>query len=66
MNVWKACSVCNSWKSGNLTSYRIKLVEKIGNEWVEWLEAQNMPYTWEIDDLKEVAEYYRGLLKYIK
>lgn len=39
MNVHKQCSVCNNYKSGNLTEYRLNLIRKIGekklNAWIE-------------------------------
>jgi hypothetical protein len=49
-NIHKACAQCNLFKGGNLGPYRVKLVEKIGVERVEWLERQtqavktNIPY----------------------
>lgn len=63
MNIHKACSECNNFKSGNLSEYRISLIKKIGLENVEWLESQNRAYTWEIDDLKEIRKYYKEKIK---
>ena len=40
-NIHKSCAQCNLFKSGNLSAYRPRLVEKIGIERVEWLESQN-------------------------
>ena len=37
-NVHKACSVCNNWLSGNIDSYRPRLIERIGKEKVDWLD----------------------------
>ncbi len=59
MNIHKSCSECNNFKSGNLSEFRIKLIGKIGIEMVEWLESQNHPYQWDIEDIKEIAIYYR-------
>ena len=42
-NIHKSCAQCNLFKSGNLSAYRPRLVEKIGIERVEWLESQNQP-----------------------
>ncbi len=42
-NIHKACEQCNLFKSGNLSAYRPRLVEKIGVDRVEWLESQNHP-----------------------
>jgi len=40
-NIHKSCAQCNLFKGGNRESYRPRLVEKIGLERVEWLDAQN-------------------------
>jgi hypothetical protein len=40
-NIHKACSVCNNHLSGNIAAYRPRLIERIGQEKVDWLEAQN-------------------------
>jgi hypothetical protein len=40
-NIHKACSVCNHHLSGNIASYKPRLIEKIGADRVEWLEGQN-------------------------
>lgn len=42
-NIHKACVQCNLFKGGNLSTYRPRLVEKIGVDRVEWLESQNQP-----------------------
>jgi len=39
-NIHKACVQCNKHKSGNIAEYRPRLVAKIGQERVDWLEAQ--------------------------
>lgn len=40
-NINKSCSICNNWKSGNLSEYEPRLRAKIGNEKVDWLRSQN-------------------------
>jgi hypothetical protein len=40
-NIHKACSVCNHHKSGNIAEYAPRLVRKIGQERVDWLNSQN-------------------------
>ena len=40
-NIRKSCSVCNNWKSGNLSEYEPRLRALIGDERVDWLRAQN-------------------------
>jgi hypothetical protein len=51
--------VCNTHKSGNLTEYRIRLAEKLGDEVVEWLDANHEVKRWTIEELKEVVRYYK-------
>jgi hypothetical protein len=63
MNIHKSCSECNNFKSGNLTPYRIVLIDKIGLSNVEYLENHNELYKWTLDDLKEITQYYKDKLK---
>lgn len=39
-NIHKSCAQCNRHKSGNIAEYRPRLVEKIGQERVDWLDMQ--------------------------
>lgn len=66
LNVHKQCSVCNNHKSGNAIEYRINLVKKIGVENVEWLESQNKPRRYEIDELKQIHAEYKLKIKEFK
>jgi hypothetical protein len=55
---------CNSSKSGNLSEYRIGLVERIGIERVEKLEIESRKtkkYT--IEELKVIIKKYKDLTK---
>lgn len=41
-NLWnmnKSCSACNNFLSGNIMAYRPSLIEKIGQDKVDWLEC---------------------------
>lgn len=40
-NIHKACAQCNLHKGGNRENYRPRLIEKIGADRVEWMDAQN-------------------------
>lgn len=51
-NIHKSCAQCNLFKGGNLGPYRLRLVEKIGLEKVEWLESQNQPVKTNVEYLK--------------
>lgn len=53
-NIHKSCSVCNNWKSGNLSEYEPKLREKIGDEKVDWLRTQNQLSTYSIEYLQRL------------
>lgn len=53
------CAQCNNFKSGNITQYRINLIEKIGLPLVEWLEGPHeSPKNWTIEELKVLKKYY--------
>ncbi len=58
-NVWAGCAQCNTMKSGNLTGYRIELINKIGLSKVEALENSNQVKRWSIDELKDIVEQYK-------
>jgi len=53
-NIHKSCSVCNNWKSGNLSEYEPRLRQKIGDEKVDWLRSQNQLTTYSIEYLKRL------------
>jgi len=59
-NVHGGCVRCNLYESGNLRGYRIGLIERIGVERVEQLEADHEARKWTKEELRElVAEYRR-------
>jgi len=62
-NVWRSCQICNTHLSGNLANYRIALIDKIGLEQVEELEATNGIKKFTTDELQEIINKYRGKLK---
>ena len=62
-NCHKQCSVCNNYKSGNLSEYRSNLLKKIGLERVEWLEGPHEPVKYTIEDLQEMLVKYQSLNK---
>jgi len=51
-NIHKACAQCNLFKSGNISAYRPRLVEKIGQEKVDWLMSQNQIVRHDVDYYK--------------
>lgn len=65
-NIWKQCQPCNTHLSGNLTQYRINLIQKIGLERVEWLEGPHEPQRYTIEELKGIKAKYRALVRDLK
>lgn len=62
-NIHKACSVCNHHLSGNIAGYRPRLVKKIGQDKVDWLEAQNHLVRYDIEYLKKYKQVMGKRLK---
>lgn len=58
-NVHKQCNqYCNLQLSGNISKYRINLVEKIGISQVEWLEGKHEPKYYTIEQIQEIKKEY--------
>lgn len=57
----KQCMPCNTHLSGNLINYRINLLQKIGQEKLDWLEGNHKPKHYIINDLKEISKKYLKL-----
>lgn len=62
-NIHKSCSICNNWKSGNLSEYEPRLREKIGAEKVDWLRTQNQLSAHSIDYLKRLKIIFKKRAK---
>lgn len=57
-NIHKACSVCNNWKSGNLSDYEPRLRAKIGDAKVDWLRTQNQVVSYSVEYLKRLKAVF--------
>tara|TARA_R110000744_G_scaffold26147_14_gene64529 strand:- start:507 stop:1061 length:555 start_codon:yes stop_codon:yes gene_type:complete len=57
------CEHCNTYLSGNITQYRIYLLEKIGAERLAKLEGKTELPHLRIDDYKELKIYWRDKIK---
>lgn len=57
-NIHKSCSICNNWKSGNLSDYEPRLKEKIGANRVDWLRTQNRRAEYSIDYLRRLKRIF--------
>lgn len=62
LNIHKACSICNRHLGGNYAGYKPRLIEKIGQEQVDWLEgpAGNEPLKITVAEIIELKAYYRA------
>lgn len=66
LNVHLQCAPCNLYLSGNLTAYRIHLIEKIGLEKVEWLEGHHQQKKYTVDEIIKMKKEYREKVKIMK
>jgi hypothetical protein len=57
------CKQCNRYGSGRAVDYRIGLVERIGLDSVDALEADQTPRKWSIEELKALRDTYRAKAK---
>jgi hypothetical protein len=65
LNVHKQCSPCNNHLSGNLVNYRIRLIDKIGLDKVEWLEGTHEPLKLTIPEIQSLIAEYKAKIKAI-
>lgn len=70
LNAHKQCKKCNGgsgkYAKKNRTvsqSYREKLIKKIGQEKVDWLEGPHEPKHYSIEELKQLKIYFRNECK---
>jgi hypothetical protein len=62
-NIHKGCSICNNHKSGNLEGYRPRILERIGQEKVDWLIGQNQLTRYDIEYLERLINVFRKKVK---
>jgi hypothetical protein len=65
-NVHRSCSICNNFLSGNIGSYRPRLIAKIGLERVEWLEGNHPPQKLTLAEIQELKAHYRAKVREMK
>jgi len=56
----------NRYLSGDAVNYRMRLIERIGLERVEALEADQTPRHYDISDLKAIKEKYKKMARELK
>ncbi len=66
MNVHKQCVPCNQHKGGNIIEYRINLIKRIGQFWVDWLETDHPPAKYTIENAQAIKAEYSAKLKQLK
>ena len=54
---------CNRWGAGRAVDYRLGLIQRIGIDRVESLEADQDPKHYTIDDLKAIIATYKAKMK---
>src|SRR5690554_990695 len=61
LNAHRQCKKCNRDLSGNVVDYRINLIQRIGQEAVDWIEGPHEAKKYTIDELKEIKARYRAM-----
>lgn len=61
LNAHKGCKQCNRDKSGNIVEYRINLVQRLGQETVDWLEGPHDPKKYAVEEIKAIKAKYRAM-----
>lgn len=57
------CEKCNNYLSGNAGEYEKRLIEKIGQDRVDWLNGPHDPKNWTIEQIKEIRHHYKCLIR---
>jgi len=65
-NAHAQCVNCNRYGAGRAVDYRIGLVNRIGLDAVEALEADNQPVKWDRDTLRQIKVIYRAKTRALK
>lgn len=65
-NIHASCATCNAVLSGNLIEYRIRLIRKVGQDRVDWLESQNALVKYDIEYLKRMKRIFNKRARRLK
>ena len=65
-NIHTSCQQCNTSKSGNLLEYRIRLIDKYGAEYVDFLESQNQVVRYSIEYLKRLKKVFNKKVRMLE
>ena len=66
LNIHRQCVKCNRNLSGNAVEYRIRLVQRIGEEKVSWLEGLHAPCKYTVEEIRAIKAKYRAMSKELK
>lgn len=66
LNIHRQCVKCNRNLSGNAVEYRIRLVQRIGDETVAWLEGPHEPRKYTVEEIKTIKAEYRAKTRELK
>lgn len=59
LNAHKQCKHCNRDKSGNIVNYRVRLLKKIGQKMLDWLEGPHKIQKRSIEEIKDINKKYK-------
>lgn len=63
LNAAAQCVRCNRDLSGNVAEYRKGLIDRIGQDKVDWIEGHHHTKKYTIDDLKKIIEENKAICK---
>lgn len=66
LNIWASCSICNNHKSGNLVPYRKRLIQKLGLEKVQEIEANHQTKKYSVEYLQRMREVFNKKIRLYK
>ena len=66
LNVHRQCAPCNNHKSGDIVNYRWNLVQRVGQDKVDWLEGPHKAKKYTREQLKEIKRVYREKAKQLQ
>jgi len=66
LNIHKQCSVCNNYLSANLINYRNNLIEKLGLEKVQEIEANHQTKKYSVEYLQRMRKIFNKKIRLYK
>ncbi len=66
LNIHRQCVKCNRNLSGNAVEYRIRLIQRIGADQVDWLEGPHQPRKYTVEEIKAITAHYRAKVRELK